>query len=237
MNKRTEELHQSWVLNAEAWIEAVRSQHIESRRLVTDQAIVDVVLSQRPQRALDLGCGEGWLCRELACRNIEMVGIDASPPLIEAARESELATYQVMDFQKLDVASASLGLFDAVVCNFCLLQADLEPVLRSLQGLLRPHGSLVIQTVHPDAIASPEPAISAVPAITLTDGWQWETFESFGSAFQVGMPWFFRTAESWLQVLSRSGWKLEQRLDPRHPQTQAPLSLIFVATPSSENVR
>ena len=39
----------AWHQNAQPWTQAVREQRIESRRLITNQAIVDAVLS----RALD----------------------------------------------------------------------------------------------------------------------------------------------------------------------------------------
>jgi hypothetical protein len=51
----------SWQANADAWTAAVREQRIESRRLVTDAAILALALA--PLRILDLGCGEGWLRR------------------------------------------------------------------------------------------------------------------------------------------------------------------------------
>ena len=36
----------------------------------------------------DIGCGEGWLVRDLASRVHRLVGIDAIPELIERARSS-----------------------------------------------------------------------------------------------------------------------------------------------------
>lgn len=44
-NRETALLH-SWQHNAQAWIEAVRSGAIESRRQVTDQAILLAILGR-----------------------------------------------------------------------------------------------------------------------------------------------------------------------------------------------
>lgn len=60
------QLGHSWRANALAWTRAVRESRIESRRLATDRAIIEAVLARQPERVLDLGCGEGWLCRALA---------------------------------------------------------------------------------------------------------------------------------------------------------------------------
>ena len=38
----------------------MRERRIESRRLVTDAAIVQAILALAPKRVLDMQCGEGW---------------------------------------------------------------------------------------------------------------------------------------------------------------------------------
>jgi 2-polyprenyl-3-methyl-5-hydroxy-6-metoxy-1,4-benzoquinol methylase len=81
----------SWHHNARAWIDAIRSGSIESRQKVTDQAILLAVLGRQPERVLDLGCGEGWLLRALADRNIEAIGVDGDATLVEAARAAGAA--------------------------------------------------------------------------------------------------------------------------------------------------
>ena len=65
---------ESWTINALPWISAVREKKIESRRLVTDAAILDLVRSLSPKSVLDVGCGEGWLARALASYGIDAHG-------------------------------------------------------------------------------------------------------------------------------------------------------------------
>lgn len=64
----------SWEINATPWIKAIQNNEIESRKLVTNQAIVNVILNDKPARILDLGCGEGWLARSLASKGIAVLG-------------------------------------------------------------------------------------------------------------------------------------------------------------------
>jgi 2-polyprenyl-3-methyl-5-hydroxy-6-metoxy-1,4-benzoquinol methylase len=56
-----ESLEQNWTINAPAWTRAVRDNKIESRRLATNSAIIEVIQAISPKQILDVGCGEGWL--------------------------------------------------------------------------------------------------------------------------------------------------------------------------------
>lgn len=216
-----EQLNLSWQANADAWTAAVREQRIESRRLVTDTAILQAVLALAPSRVLDVGCGEGWLCRGLVARGIESVGVDASQPLIEVARaaDSPRARYRVCGYAELASQAAQLGRFDVLVCNFALLDEPLAPILQALHQVLAPGGRLLIQTVHP---------WRACNDAAYRDGWRVETFAGFGEGFAEPMPWFFRTLESWLGLLGESGWRLQWLQEPLHPESEQPVSLLLL---------
>jgi 2-polyprenyl-3-methyl-5-hydroxy-6-metoxy-1,4-benzoquinol methylase len=197
-----EQLGLSWQANADAWTAAVRERRIESRRLVTDAAIVQAILALAPGRVLDLGCGEGWLCRGLAEHGIEAVGVDACAPLIAVARQAGCARaqYRVCGYAELESQAAQLGRFDLLVCNFALLEEPLAPTLNALHGLLAAGGRLLIQTLHP---------WRACNDAGYRDGWRVERFAGFGEGFAEPMPWFFRTLESWLALFTETGWRLQ----------------------------
>ncbi|HEY0021939.1 MAG TPA: class I SAM-dependent methyltransferase [Longimicrobium sp.] len=212
-------LVRSWSRNAEAWTRTVRGGGIESRRLVTDAAIVRAVLERRPERVLDLGCGEGWLARALAEQGIDVVGIDVSPELVDAARREGGGEFHAVSYDALaGDPSLARGEYDAVVCNFSLLDEHPVPLLAALRSVLRPGGALVIQTVHPWIAAGEGP---------YQDGWRTETFTAFGEGFAAPMPWYFRTLESWTDVLAAAGYSLADLREPLHPNTGRPASLIL----------
>ncbi|HDZ39278.1 MAG TPA: methyltransferase domain-containing protein, partial [Marinobacter sp.] len=147
---RSVDLAQSWISNADVWTAAVRGGGIESRRLVTDQSIVDAVLAQQPRRVLDLGCGEGWLVRALAKQGVGGVGVDGSPSLIEAAQSAGGGTFHVCTYSDLADGSRNIGNgFDVVCANFAILHEEVAALLRTLRQSLVPQGKIVIQTVHP----------------------------------------------------------------------------------------
>lgn len=216
-----EQLGLSWQANADAWTAAVRERRIESRRLVTDAAIVQAILALAPARVLDLGCGEGWLCRGLAEQGIEAVGVDASAPLIAVARQAGCARaqYRVCGYAELESQAAQLGRFDLLVCNFALLEDPLAPTLQALHGLLAAGGHLLVQTLHP---------WRACNDASYRDGWRVESFAGFGEGFAEPMPWFFRTLEPWLALFTETGWRLQWLQEPLHPESEQPVSLLLL---------
>ena len=216
-----EKVLDSWNTNATPWTAAVREQRIESRKLVTDLAVVDAVTSRRPASVLDLGCGEGWLVRALAKGGIPTVmGVDAVPALIDQARaagggEFRVASYEAIARGDLDVT------VDVVVANFALIGKDaVDALIRSVPRLLTPGGSLVVQTLHP---------VVATGDLPYKDGWRAGSWAGFSDDFTDPAPWYFRTLESWVHLLVTSGFTLVEIREPMHPMTGKPASVVFVA--------
>ena len=198
----------------------MRGGAIASRRAGTDAAILDALAPLRSGLVLDVGCGEGWLARALAGRGHRVVGVDASAPLIERARELGGGEFRVLAYDALaaEPVLAGPGPYDAVVCNFSLLGEELAPLLRALRGLLGDGAPLLIQTLHP---------FTAYGEAPYRDGWREETFAGFGGAFGAPMPWYFRTVGSWLRLLAEAGLRAEAIEEPTDPATGRPLSLLL----------
>ena len=91
----------SWNQNAYSWITAIENEEIESRKIVTNNAIIDAIMSYSPDSILDMGCGEGWLTRELTIRGMEAWGVDGVSPLIEKAKIMNYGKFLVVSYEDI----------------------------------------------------------------------------------------------------------------------------------------
>ncbi len=214
----------SWVDNADAWTTAVRSGAIPSRRAGTDAAILQAIAQAPVGPMIDVGCGEGWLTRAVAATGRPVLGVDASAPLIQAARQaspSDAVRFEPATYAELAALGPELGgPFVVAVCNFALLDENLAEALTAIRAALSPSGVLLIQTVHP---------FTACGNGAYLNAWREETFDAFGGSFPSSMPWYFRTIASWLEELHGAGFVLESITEPMATDGVMPLSLLLRA--------
>lgn len=218
-DSRLDQLRNSWIANSAAWCDAVRNERIESRRLVTDAAILSAILERNPQRVLDVGCGEGWLVRALSARGIEVTGIDASGPLIEAARALGGGSFLTISYEDIAASPAAIGKdYDVIAANFSMLDDKSAELARTLLPALADGGRLIVQTAHPLLMAGE----------AYVDGWRTETFSAIPGEWPEAMPWYFRTFESWVGVFTSAGYAIESVREPLYPDRNVAASMIFV---------
>jgi 2-polyprenyl-3-methyl-5-hydroxy-6-metoxy-1,4-benzoquinol methylase len=201
------------------WTTAIHEGQIESRKLVTNQAVIDAVLGRSPKTVFDIGCGEGWLIRELSAKGVDVYGVDVVPALVYQARVASGGRFEVLSYE--DIACGKVtAKFDACVCNLALLgNESVTNLFGTMPSLLNPGGSLIVQTIHPVIGCGDQP---------YQDGWREGSWAGFSSGFKDPAPWYFRKLETWVKFYCDSGFKLVEMREPVHPNTGKPASAIFI---------
>jgi 2-polyprenyl-3-methyl-5-hydroxy-6-metoxy-1,4-benzoquinol methylase len=112
-------------------------------------AIISLLAAMRPRKILDLGCGNGALCRELDRRGFCIVGAEPSLDGLEAAMElcPSLRFFNVgVDDDPFDIVSAE-GLFDVVISTEVVEHLYAPHLLPAFAGrCLEPGGVLILTT-------------------------------------------------------------------------------------------
>jgi SAM-dependent methyltransferase len=141
------DLSDSWEAQAEHWIKWARAPgHDSYWRHHRDQFVR--LLPPPGRRTVDVGCGEGRLTRHMRDLGHAVVGIDASPTLVAAAREMDPS----MDIRLADATSIPLDdtCADLVVAFMSLHDIDaMSATIEEVARILVPGGRFCLAIVHP----------------------------------------------------------------------------------------
>jgi 2-polyprenyl-3-methyl-5-hydroxy-6-metoxy-1,4-benzoquinol methylase len=220
MNERNTIL-ESWAANAEAWKKTIEGNEIESRKLVTNQAILETILEYKPRNILDIGCGEGWLTRMLRRNGVQSFGVDAIEALITYAIQQDGPYYTVGTYH--DIAKGLVlneQHFENAVINFALIdKEETEMLIHHLPHLLQSEGFVFIQTLHPPMVIEEGQYVT---------GWKEGSWNGMKQQFVKPYKWYFRTITDWIKLFFEAGFVIQGIREPLHPQTGKPASIIFV---------
>ena len=141
------DLRATWQENAQSFIAWARTPGHDSYWQYHREQFLEL-LPPSGRSTLDLGCGEGRLSRDLKALGHRVMGVDASPTMVAAARELDPAIdVHVADAAALPFSDAS---FDLVIAFMSLQDVDdYERAISEAARVLEPGGRLCLAIVHP----------------------------------------------------------------------------------------
>jgi trans-aconitate methyltransferase len=155
--------------------------------------VVDLLDPRPGERILDLGCGDGALTAQIAARGASVLGVDASPAMVAAARARGLEAETVRG-----EALAFDGEFDAVFSNAALhWMTQPEAVALGVARALKPGGRFVAEMGGHGNVAAIRTALIAALA--------------WVAAVETDLTsvWYFPTATAQAALLHRAGLMVE----------------------------
>jgi SAM-dependent methyltransferase len=129
---------QLWGARAQHW-----AAYTEQVSLPLFGAVLDAARVTPATRVLDAGCGAGLLALLASLRGAKVAALDASPALLELARQRVPgADMREGDLEALPFAARA---FDAVAAvNSLFYATDMDAAMRELVRVVRPGGRVVI---------------------------------------------------------------------------------------------
>ncbi|MGA2207330.1 MAG: methyltransferase domain-containing protein [Terracidiphilus sp.] len=158
--------------------------------------VLEWLAAQPGERILDLGCGDGQLTQRIAATGASVVGIDASPEMVAAARARGVKA----DKGPAEMLPYPNHTFDAVFSNAVLHWVrDQDEMLTQVRRVLRPGGRFVAEMGGHGNVAAIRVAFAAVLAR--------HGFTSMGDRGN-----YYPTAEAYSLRLERHGFAVERIL-------------------------
>ena len=159
--------------------------------------LLDLLGPAADERILDVGCGTGHLAARIAECGADVLGIDASPSMVELARRN----YPGLRFELLDVLEMRFpSEFDAVFSNAALHWMKEAPaeVIACVARALRPGGRFVAEMgAHRNVRI-------------ITDALYRALAEEGVPADAVDFPWYFPRTSHYVGLLEDGGFDVTQ---------------------------
>lgn len=152
------QITRAWDTFAHEWADSYNEYGDLNRQYVIDPTILQLLGAIEGLSILDVGCGNGYLCRLLAKKGARIVGIDASKTFIQMARQKEKEHPLGIEYYAGTICNMNLfqdKTFDLAVSNLVLMDLyDLDKAVRELRRVLKTGGRLIFSIMHP-CFASP----------------------------------------------------------------------------------
>ncbi|HEY9642897.1 MAG TPA: class I SAM-dependent methyltransferase, partial [Coleofasciculaceae cyanobacterium] len=155
------------------------------------ESLLELLSPQPGERILDLGCGTGQLTEKIATRGAIAQGMDASPAMIEKARQ----TYPQIEFAIADARNFQVDIpLDAVFSNAVLHWIpEADAVIRCIRQALKPGGRLVAEFGGQGNVAAIVQAL-------------YQALEAIGC--QPVNPWYFPSIGEYATRLEQQGFEV-----------------------------
>jgi SAM-dependent methyltransferase len=207
----TVSLSEHWERHAADWTRWAREPGHDSYWRFHRDSFLEL-LPPPGRLTLDVGCGEGRLARDLKERGHNVRAFDASPALVEAAREAE----PLLEVTQADAGALPVedGASDLVVSFMVLMNLDdLEGVVHEAARVLDPGGHFCVAITHPINTAGKFETREPDSAFVVTESY-FEPHRNDLRAERDGLTMTFvdlhRPLQDYAEALERAGFAIQR---------------------------
>ena len=157
----------SWDRNAARWHASYDEDGDPNRRYHSDEPMLSLLGEVRGLRVLDVGSGNGYLCRKLARSGAQVTGVELSGEFLRLARDREASAPLGITYRHGSASTMPFlpdASFDKAVSNYVLMDVyDYRGAVREVFRVLRAGGTFVAVISHPCFACGPGTWARPVP--------------------------------------------------------------------------
>ncbi|MBI4305102.1 MAG: class I SAM-dependent methyltransferase [Chloroflexi bacterium] len=220
-----DDVRANWNRNAEIWNAGYDDDGDRNRRYQSDEPMLELLGPVRGLDVLDVGCGNGYLCRKLARAGARPTGVELSDGFLAIAQERE--TQEKLGITYHHGSASRMGFllpnqFDRAVSNYVLMDVlDFEAALGEVFRVLKPGGSFIVVISHPCFDSGPGWVKPAPDSPRREDRFAFKTDLYFQRGPYLGV-WgglnpvlsFHRPLRDYWQAFQQSGFRIDAFEEP-----------------------
>jgi len=135
MKKNSSPAGASWEKVADWYDQLVGDEGSDYHKNLINPGAVRMLAPKKGEKILDLACGQGVFCRELAKQGADVIGIDSSKKLIELAKGRPPENIKYIVLNAADMRSFQPETFDAVTCIMAI--QNIDPLNKAISEVFR----------------------------------------------------------------------------------------------------
>ncbi len=204
-----------WEKGALNYLNSIKSGYREAYKEEIDTpSFISLLGNIKKRKILDIGCGNGDLCKIFAQKGAQVIGLDGSKAMIEEAKKN----YSEGDYILCDLMNDPIPLnkssIDIITSKFVLMYiSSITLIAEKVNKLLKPGGLFLVDIVHPfrPVIKKLIYTDSNYPNIT-------NYFKEYrGKKYWGGVsyPYYYRPIRKYINDISSSGFNLIKIQEPR----------------------
>ena len=218
-----------WNERAHEWVSAGERRWADDEPTWGIWAVPEAELQMLPagmagMKAIELGCGTGYVSAWMARRGAQVVGVDVSSEQLETAKR--LAADHAVDLTLLLASAEAVPepdeSFDFAISEYgAAIWCDPEVWIPEAARLLRPGGKLVFLGTHPLLTCCYGLDGSAATPELVRDWFDMRRFDWTGVSVDPGGIEFNLTTADWMRLFRRAGLTIDDYIEVRAPDSAA----------------
>lgn len=225
-----QEIQKRWDEGAEIWDAGYTKYGDAYRRNIFNPTLFPLIGNVKGKKILDAGCGAGYLCRLLAAKGAQVIGVDLSRKFIELARQYEKKKPMRIRYFRADLArisKLSTGFFDMVISVYVLCDVrNYDKAIKEIARVLKPNGRFIFLIEHP-CFSWGAGGWSHVPLDShRTEDWLFFKVDNYFKRRTEECQWgqlpvlltFYRPLSDYFHSLKKHGFFVLDLIEPRPTQ-------------------